>query len=1295
MLISQLSAELDDLSTTMSLAPPLRVPLGIPGRAQRVFDGGAPWEHQCADTRTRHSTTLDDAWAPPTEPRVSDLIATWFHPDERQRCVGEARIAVGCGSCVTVYTQEVLASVRESPSSHRSHRRSNHVLSQALGHSPPQSPLRMLGSRTASSQSSASWRESRWDAAPSATVGTTHTRVSHGATASFDSPFDAEDLLEKQYRSHVDAPVITHPQGTTYEPHVHVHSRHTPKAPHTAPPVTLSGVYTDTHVDTKDDPAEPVQLTRKQPRAFRRLVTPDDSPVVHVLVSDGTCELPGVSSVVCAFLFVLQESGRLTAWRLDTLTLCSSTRLPVEMPRVPGMPPAPLRMVAVSTPPSEQRMVHLLAGNQSTPFLVECDLQSGIHVLHSLSVPEGYVSSKLSSDGELSVYVASEKHLTHLVFPAGSPTAPLESNRTDMRALAQVAGCESDELVSLHATPDAVVVGFANAVLVIGTETCTAVLPSTLCELHTALENRILCICEEHLVVVDVRGGQAVVEHADVLEERQKAALSAYILPNGQTSTLEGTPTETEPPAPTAILPLTMTRIIISVGGGIAMVDMTAAFSSAQVLPAPGSVPTWCADITVLQHLCNPRTGTNYILGGSDHGDICVFDTTTLRVEAEWSGFSTPLQHVVPLVGLPHTSRLYGCVLCVARDGTSGLLLLDDLRLVQLFPGTDSPLVRVAARGHELLLQYGKHGRVWDVQTQQLVSSISGDQLRILLAAGDWRVYDVPESPRGTPLDGGTQAGMLAMSGAASRAVSVLDADMRRCLDTTTKIARGALGAPGFSMALEAALHGERTSSVIPRDNPAAAKIIAPVGMLQRIFLPQTAAQEASALLTGPPLGAVAADGSEGFLSVSMNDTPGAALQATPEVSAQWLLSATALTLLTSLMDGLRDDSVRVLKRLVDPSRDDYCAPSLAVLARHVVDQNETLRAAARLLFRPYCATAEPSALIRLTDSWSAQLSRNGVEAGALLVLGLVAAEQFAYMSPVLLKQVSQTVAQCVSPRAPPEHAAVALELCSTGFGIWQHYVDAVALVRGIFELATDEKADIQLRSAARRATLALAAQHGPLFMSTLAMDILHPPSAHFSQVALRLVAFIVRHKPLALYPSLPRLAEVVVKSLDPTAARSSMIQAATVMINELVQTYPSISFHRESQRLAVGTHDGPVVLYDLKSGTRYCVLSGHAKGVTACSFSPDGRRFLSMSLEEERVLIWNIGTGLLNMLPNAVARVAGGGNDNAAHKAIKFHLGLSVDPSGAFILSQVSFEWPNSRNVRMHVGEASVTIGM
>lgn len=141
--------------------------------------------------------------------------------------------------------------------------------------------------------------------------------------------------------------------------------------------------------------------------------------------------------------------------------------------------------------------------------------------------------------------------------------------------------------------------------------------------------------------------------------------------------------------------------------------------------------------------------------------------------------------------------------------------------------------------------------------------------------------------------------------------------------------------------------------------------------------------------------------------------------------------------------------------------------------------------------------------------------------------------------------------------------------------------------------------------------------------------------------------------KPLVLHTSLPRLAEAVVKSLDPThkQMRAETQSAATVILHELVKTYPSITFDGASQRLAVGTQEGATIVYDLKTATRLAVLESYTKPVTACGFSPDGHRLVTVALDEGRAEVWKVASGVLGYFSSSVVA-------SLPHKIFPFNVG-------------------------------------
>lgn len=51
--------------------------------------------------------------------------------------------------------------------------------------------------------------------------------------------------------------------------------------------------------------------------------------------------------------------------------------------------------------------------------------------------------------------------------------------------------------------------------------------------------------------------------------------------------------------------------------------------------------------------------------------------------------------------------------------------------------------------------------------------------------------------------------------------------------------------------------------------------------------------------------------------------------------------------------------------------------------------------------------------------------------------------------------------------------------------------------------------------------------------------------------------------------------------------------------------------------------------MYDLKTASRMYVLEPHRKPVSAVSFAPDGRRLVTVSLQESDATVWKTGSSI------------------------------------------------------------------
>ena len=134
-------------------------------------------------------------------------------------------------------------------------------------------------------------------------------------------------------------------------------------------------------------------------------------------------------------------------------------------------------------------------------------------------------------------------------------------------------------------------------------------------------------------------------------------------------------------------------------------------------------------------------------------------------------------------------------------------------------------------------------------------------------------------------------------------------------------------------------------------------------------------------------------------------------------------------------------------------------------------------------------------------------------------------------------------------------HLELAIELASKGFATWQTYLDPINLLRLLFRLSTQTPPSPSISAQARLAVLHVASLNPALFMSTLSMDIQDARTVEGRTSIMKLCVFMARKRPAVLQNGLPRIAESVVRSLDPNVGkmRDDVQEAATVILNELV----------------------------------------------------------------------------------------------------------------------------------------------
>lgn len=759
----------------------------------------------------------------------------------------------------------------------------------------------------------------------------------------------------------------------------------------------------------------------------------------------------------------------------------------------------------------------------------------------------------------------------------------------------------------------------------------------------------------------------------------------------------------------TATLPFSMERVVLSLSSGHLTICPLIDLVDGHIPEPKNSTSTFSGTVTLLQTVTNPRTNSRHIIGGTEEGDIIMWDATTLKCQMQRSILTSPIVAFVAIGNQDNALRLHGSVACIAADSTIAFIMLDELQLLYIVPGRNAPLELMAVRSNELMTIYADgRARVWSATDLELRRSIGVDQALVLLEDGKGWWSQFPIDVAHLKRERGNVGVLSSIPSSRSSFSGTMTADIRRIVEAASRMVAslnttGVSNARDFSQAQDLQDLDVQIDPMSSLDNksapkssfsqtllmPQAAKALHTLRPLLCSILPFGLSQEfdeqcklaldikndigsntniACGLFTEP-----------GYLIMSLHGmTSRQMLCISPALTATRVIGSIAMLLVLSNIVELQKPAYELITQLGSLSNivgKGFQPPSIEFLIGFLTDPVLEIKQAAQMLFVSSLEGMPQEDLDQVCAQFSGALpnrrranlmaapppmkdsERGSIDAvederedqhssKALLLLGLIATQRYTVMPPNLLKDISASISIYLNDEYDPAHQSIAIVLCDRGFSIFQHYFDAMEIVRTMFSLSTilpkgdntsengtSKAAQVALenRDLARQATLRIAEENTPLFMTTLSLDILHARSPEHCSATMRLVAFMVRRKPLVLYPNLPRFAEAVVKSLDPTVTtlRPVIHKSATIIISELISAYPTIAFHKGLQRLAVGTFEGAIIMYDLKTATRLYVLEAHSASLNGLTFSNDGRRLVSICLSDGMVKIWKTGVGL------------------------------------------------------------------
>ncbi|KAJ2326877.1 hypothetical protein GGI00_004622 [Coemansia sp. RSA 2681] len=252
----------------------------------------------------------------------------------------------------------------------------------------------------------------------------------------------------------------------------------------------------------------------------------------------------------------------------------------------------------------------------------------------------------------------------------------------------------------------------------------------------------------------------------------------------------------------------------------------------------------------------------------------------------------------------------------------------------------------------------------------------------------------------------------------------------------------------------------------------------------------------------------------------------------------------------------------------------------------------------------------------------------------------------------------------------------------------------------------------------AKSALLRIATADMPLVSSTV-IEILQSSSESCSirerRGALQLIGLVAQKYPRQVHPHLEGIAAAIVQAIEPKRAtvRKLLIAAAGAALQGLVRAYAWVSFHPESQCLAVGCIDGRCTTYDLRTATRTAVYDGGAGcPVAAVAISPQGDRVASFTLGNGMLSIWDPSPSALAMFARSLfwsatsELVRGGSGATEAQssgsvtpsKTMKIPAGYLEQVGelpAASAMTVAKLAWTADRTVLLQIQEASFSLSV
>ncbi|EFA85792.1 WD40 repeat-containing protein [Heterostelium album PN500] len=364
-------------------------------------------------------------------------------------------------------------------------------------------------------------------------------------------------------------------------------------------------------------------------------------------------------------------------------------------------------------------------------------------------------------------------------------------------------------------------------------------------------------------------------------------------------------------------------------------------------------------------------------------------------------------------------------------------------------------------------------------------------------------------------------------------------------------------------------------------------------------------------------------------------------MQCSEYLTAQTTLSAVALSRTILRIGGLENACSQISTYyciILPDTLTNYVYPDFSYLASYCQDNSEDIMFSARSVFKTAIERMPKPQFLSLIDFYSQLLKSDSLgsveRARAVIVLAKIASHRKEDVPQNLSLKIGYELLKMIF-KGKGHLTIAAVELIGKGFTLWKDSVkDIPGLLKCLFTLTMQNDT---LGTTAINSLLLIGTVDVMKFIQTIGDEISNESKNLSSTIhAIVLIGLLIKNNPDSVLTYLPRVIDCIIKSLDPhiPAFREACLKQTTAVLHLMVNKYPMVSFHHESQRLMLGTMDGSIVIYDLKTATRWHRLEGHERAlISAVSFSESGKALASFSTKDNLLKIFQTNSSFFGFL--------------------------------------------------------------